>query len=84
MDFSKHQRFLKYCLNVLPSKYESQDVNRLTLSYFVLNSLEMLGMLSEVKNKKEMIDWIYSLQVVPNPENPEENSFNFGFRGLFS
>jgi hypothetical protein len=39
-------------------------VNRLTLSYFVLNALNVLGQLDgELIDKKKTIDWIYSLQV---------------------
>lgn len=79
-----HIRYLKYCLNVLPSKYESQEVNRLTLAYFVLNSLDVTGQLDHpaVQDHREaMINWIYSLQVVPDPSNPEKEAQNFGFRG---
>jgi prenyltransferase beta subunit len=120
VDFKTHIRFLKYCLNVLPSKvfrkkkkkkkkkskngkqYEAQvcccpvllvlcltsvffvqEVNRLTLAYFVLNSLNVLGQLDQgdLVDKKKTIDWIYSLQVVPDPNAPDHNEQNFGFRG---
>ncbi len=80
VDFTPHIRFLKYCLNVLPSKYEAQEVNRLTLAYFVINALNLLGQLHLVE-KKKTVDWIYSLQVVPDPAAPEYNAQNFGFRG---
>lgn len=66
---------------MLPSKYEAQEVNRLTLAYFVINSLDVLGQLQHIKDKQATINWIYSLQVVPNPAAPEENAQNFGFRG---
>lgn len=63
-DLKVHHRYLKYCLNVLPSKYESQEVNRLTLAYFVLNSLSVTGQLEEgalgdETHRRSMIDWIY-------------------------
>ncbi len=63
-------------------QYEAQEVNRLTLSYFVLNSLNVLGQLEgDLVDKKKTIDWIYSLQVVPDPSDPHHNEQNFGFRG---
>jgi geranylgeranyl transferase type-1 subunit beta len=79
-DFATTIRFLKYCANVLPSKYEAQEVNRLTLAYFVINALNLLGQLHVVE-RATTIDWIYSLQVVPDAADPERNAHNFGFRG---
>ena len=80
MDFATTIRFLKFCLNVLSSKYEAQEVNRLTLAYFVINALNVLGQL-HVVDKAKTIAWIYSLQVVPDAAAPEHNAKNFGFRG---
>ena len=84
MDAKVHTRFLRYCLNVLPSKYEAQEVNRLTLAYFVINALEALGQLETAlpaEGRQQTVDWIYSLQVVPGKDQPEQHSENFGFRG---
>jgi len=67
-------------LNVLPSAYASQDGNRVTLMYFVVSAMDILGM-SEELNKKQIIDNIYNLQVLPDQESPEKNAQNCGFRG---
>jgi geranylgeranyl transferase type-1 subunit beta len=63
--------------------FKMQEVNRLTLAYFVLNSLNLLNQLDDDKlvDKKKTIDWIYSLQVVPDANDPNHNEQNFGFRG---
>jgi geranylgeranyl transferase type-1 subunit beta len=83
VDVPKHLRFLRACYDIMPQPYESQDNNRLTLLYFVLGSLDLLGKLDDVvKDKQKAIDWIYSLQVLP-PKNRKENDkeARWGFRG---
>lgn len=46
-----------------------QDGNRVTLLYFVISSLDILGEMDKV-NKKQIIDYVYSLQVLPDKDNP--------------
>ena len=62
-------RFLNHMLNVLPAPYSSQESNRLTLIYFVVGGLEILGELEKV-NKTKIVDYVYSLQVVPDKDQP--------------
>jgi len=45
-------KFLHHMLNVLPSGYASQESNRLTLAYFVIGALELLGELGKINKKK--------------------------------
>lgn len=65
----KQLGFLKYMINVLPTPYQSQEVNRLTLLYFVIGSLEILDELKNV-NKQRIIDFVYNLQVLPDKNSP--------------
>lgn len=39
----KHVRFMEMMLEFLPPEYESQEINRLTLAYFVVCGLDILG-----------------------------------------
>ena len=40
---------------------------RVTIAYFALSGLDLLGALHEVeKDRVNIIEWIYSLQVLPN------------------
>jgi len=71
-----HEKYLLHMLNVLPWPYVSQDSTRMTLIYFVIGSLDVLGKIDRVK-KQEVIDYIYSLQIHPDHDHPE----NAGFRG---
>jgi geranylgeranyl transferase type-1 subunit beta len=52
----------------------------MTIAFFALSGLDLLGALSEIeKDKESIIDWIYSLQVVPNLAGT--NADRCGFRG---
>eukprot|EP01121_Diplochlamys_sp_Union-15-3_P020740 TRINITY_DN8172_c0_g1_i1.p1 TRINITY_DN8172_c0_g1~~TRINITY_DN8172_c0_g1_i1.p1 ORF type:complete len:308 (-),score=38.50 TRINITY_DN8172_c0_g1_i1:37-960(-) len=52
----------------------------MTLAYFALSGLDILGAVDQI-DKKNFIEWIYSHQVHPDPKNNEKNSHNCGFRG---
>ena len=42
-------------------------IYRVTIAYFALSGLDLLGELHEIeKDKTDIIEWIYSLQVLPN------------------
>jgi geranylgeranyl transferase type-1 subunit beta len=77
-----HTNFLFYHYNFLPQPYQSSDSNRVTLAYFVLGAMDVLNVIDHPKlNKKDVIEWIYSLQILPNKSDPEVNKHNLGFRG---
>ncbi|XP_076465459.1 geranylgeranyl transferase type-1 subunit beta-like [Babylonia areolata] len=79
-DRLKHIKYLKRILQVIPGQYASLDNHRMTLAYFALSGLDLLGALEEVdKDKAAIIEWIYSLQVLPNES--ETNLSQCGFRG---
>lgn len=61
-------KFFMRSLFVIPHQYQSQDPNRLTLLYFTISGLDILGALDKVENKERIIDWIYSLQVLPSAD----------------
>jgi len=73
----KHIKFLRRCLQVLPAPYASQEHNRVTLLYFVVSSLDVLGAV-DVVDAEEAISWIYSLQVLPDENGCTDRC---GFRG---
>eukprot|EP01112_Ceratiomyxa_fruticulosa_P023448 TRINITY_DN895_c0_g2_i1.p1 TRINITY_DN895_c0_g2~~TRINITY_DN895_c0_g2_i1.p1 ORF type:complete len:360 (-),score=53.02 TRINITY_DN895_c0_g2_i1:27-1106(-) len=79
----KHIKFLQQCLTLLPAPYRSQEANRMTLVYFALSGLDVLGVLEKSvneKNRHEWIEWIYSQQIQPDPNHPE-SATHCGFRG---
>jgi geranylgeranyl transferase type-1 subunit beta len=78
--FEKHKKYLLHSLSGLPQAYSSQDPNRITLAYFIISGLDILQALQTI-DKQKVIDWIYSLQVLPDKDNPEKNIRMCGFRG---
>jgi len=77
----KHVAFLKQFYNMIPHHYEGQDSNRGTLLYFIISSLDLLGAIDEI-DKKNGIEYLYSLQILPDESKGEpEKYFNCGFRG---
>ncbi|XP_019506783.1 PREDICTED: geranylgeranyl transferase type-1 subunit beta, partial [Hipposideros armiger] len=69
LDFlrDRHVRFFQRCLQVLPERYSSLETSRLTIAFFALSGLDMLDSL-DVVNKDDIIEWIYSLQVLPTED----------------
>ncbi|KAL6040276.1 Geranylgeranyl transferase type-1 subunit beta [Balamuthia mandrillaris] len=78
--YKRHVQFLKANLNVLPTPYQGQDSNRLTVLYFVVSALDLIGRLDLV-DKQQAIEWIYSLQIVPPSKPHPEDKPRWGFRG---
>lgn len=64
LEREKHVLFLEMMMERLPSDYETQEINRLTLAYFAISGLGILGALDRVKafsftNFPKFL-WLYS------------------------
>ena len=62
IDIPRHVRYFLYCLRTLPTPYTSLDTNRLTVAYFCVSGLDLLGALDKV-DAPALIRWIYSQQL---------------------
>ncbi len=63
---AKHVNFWKRCSTLLPQDYQSSDASRLSLGFFIVAALDLLGVLeTEIleSDRQGWIDWIYSCQV---------------------
>eukprot|EP00931_Biecheleriopsis_adriatica_P088609 TRINITY_DN62898_c0_g1_i1.p1 TRINITY_DN62898_c0_g1~~TRINITY_DN62898_c0_g1_i1.p1 ORF type:complete len:407 (+),score=88.19 TRINITY_DN62898_c0_g1_i1:39-1259(+) len=58
---AKHVAYFKKHMRQLPQPYASMDTNRLTLVYFCVSGLDLLGKLDEV-DRQGTIEFIYSYQ----------------------
>ncbi|KAK6732531.1 hypothetical protein RB195_016730 [Necator americanus] len=68
----KHVKFLIRHLNVFPEQYCSLDTNRVTLLFFALSALDLIGELDGLlkeERRKSIIDWIYKLQITSSDVN---------------
>lgn len=65
-DKARHIKYWKRNADLLPEPYTSGDAGRLSLGFFVVAALDLLGALEDVSSQADRtawIDWIYSLQV---------------------
>jgi len=77
----RHIDFLLRMLRSLPSPYASQDSNHLTLIYFVISGLDLLGYQFSAEERERIIRFVYSLQLLPDKDNENNNDGRCGFRG---
>lgn len=59
----KHINYFMKHIELMPTQYSGQDTNRLTILYFCVCGLDIMNSLDKVKNKNDIINWIYSLQI---------------------
>ncbi|KAJ7975821.1 Geranylgeranyl transferase type-1 subunit beta [Quillaja saponaria] len=79
-DRDRHVRFLQMMYQLLPSVYQSEEINRLTLAYFIISGLDILGALDRV-DKDAVVGWVLSLQVHPGNKADLNNGQFYGFHG---
>ena len=60
----KHISFLLRCLRLLPQPYTSADDQRMTLGYFAVSGLDLLGATGKIASdeKTDLLDWVYEQQ----------------------
>ncbi|XP_076066537.1 geranylgeranyl transferase type-1 subunit beta [Oratosquilla oratoria] len=77
----RHVKFLKRCLQVLPSSLTSFDTSRMTVLFFALSGLDLMETVEDISSaeRKQIIDWIYTLQILP--QEGQYESSHCGFRG---
>ncbi|GAB4836597.1 hypothetical protein Ancab_001510 [Ancistrocladus abbreviatus] len=76
----RHVRFLEMMYELLPSEYEAQEINTLTIAYFVLSSLDILDALDSI-NKQAVANWVLSFQDHPRNEGELNSGKFYGFHG---
>jgi geranylgeranyl transferase type-1 subunit beta len=67
---------LKKFLNAFPVQYQSLDPNRMTILYFTISGLDILGQIESISNKQAIIDWVYAQQVLPASDGDGEFHFS--------
>ncbi|XP_048494874.1 geranylgeranyl transferase type-1 subunit beta isoform X2 [Beta vulgaris subsp. vulgaris] len=79
-DRNRHVRFLDMMYDLLPSDYQSQEINHLTLAYFTLSSLDILGSLDQV-DKEAIVAWVLSFQAHRRNQDEPISGKLYGFYG---
>ncbi|KAL1542212.1 protein geranylgeranyltransferase type I [Salvia divinorum] len=68
----RHVLYLEMMYQLLPAPYQGQEINRLTLAYFVISGLDIFGALDRI-DKEAVINWVLSLQAHPKNDRTFEN-----------
>ncbi|XP_004307531.1 PREDICTED: geranylgeranyl transferase type-1 subunit beta [Fragaria vesca subsp. vesca] len=76
----KHVTYLQMMYQILPHQYQTQEINRLTLAYFVVSGLDLLRSLDCI-DKNAVADWVLSLQARPRDCDEVNNGQFYGFCG---
>ncbi|WOG94806.1 hypothetical protein DCAR_0314103 [Daucus carota subsp. sativus] len=76
----KHVYYMEMMYNLMPSHYSGQEINRLTLAYFVISGLDLLNALDRI-DREGVISWVLSLQAHPQNEADLDSGQFFGFHG---
>ncbi|KAG8390875.1 hypothetical protein BUALT_Bualt01G0129100 [Buddleja alternifolia] len=76
----RHIFYLEMMYQLLPSPYQAQEINRLTLAYFIISGLDILRALDRI-DKNAVINWVLSLQAHPQSEGTLEKGQFYGFHG---
>lgn len=66
LNVPKHVAYHKRCLGLLPNNFQGIDLNRMSLGFFLINSLDILDSLATTTTEEDRlhwIDWIYKCQV---------------------
>jgi len=63
-----HAKYFSRFLNLLPPRLSNHDSTRATIAYFAVSGIDILDSLDLLSDdaKQNIINWIYSLQVIPS------------------
>ncbi|CAI0443091.1 unnamed protein product [Linum tenue] len=76
----RHLMFLQMMYQMLPHHYQSQEINRLTLAYFAISGLDIVGSLDTV-DKDEVASWVLSFRAYPEDIAEINDGEFYGFNG---
>ncbi|KAK7340876.1 hypothetical protein VNO77_21593 [Canavalia gladiata] len=80
MEKEVHVQFVEMMYYLLPSPYESQEINHLTLAYFVISALDFLNSLHSIE-KDAVVKWVLSFQAHPATQADLNDGQFYGFHG---
>ncbi|XP_045501286.1 geranylgeranyl transferase type-1 subunit beta [Colias croceus] len=75
----QHVKYFMRFLNILPSSLSSHDTTRVTIAYFSVSGLDVLGSISSIsiELQRRIVDWLYQLQVHPDKDTGDMSACGF-------
>ena len=56
----QHVKFMSRMLFIVPERFSSFDTQRMTVAFFAISGLDLLGSLNVLTDKrKEYVEWLY-------------------------
>lgn len=85
MNTKIHARYFSRFLNLLPHRLSCHDSTRATIAFFAISGIDVLDQLDLLSEeaKKNIIEWIYSLQVIPKGDM-KCGGFQVSFHRVYS
>ncbi|OQS03558.1 geranylgeranyl transferase [Thraustotheca clavata] len=80
MNREAHVLYFLRNFRLLPTPFTGQDHHRVVLLFFCVHGLSVLGELDRI-DRKQVIEWVYSLQIHPDRRDKTINCADCGFRG---
>ncbi|KAI5643833.1 geranylgeranyl transferase type-1 subunit beta [Phthorimaea operculella] len=82
----QHLKYFTRFLNILPSSLSSHDTTRITIAFFAVSGIDILGSISTIQteNRIRIADWIYSLQVLPDEKTGDMTKCGFQGSSTFN
>jgi len=77
----RHEKFFLRTLNVLPQMAASYESHRMSMVFFSVSGLDILGALDthfKAEDKQRIVDWVYRLQM---PASQDPLKYRHGWRG---
>lgn len=74
--FKRHAKYFEMMSGCLPSMLEEYDSIRMSILFFSLSGMDLLGALDKCQDKQQIVDWIYSTML------SDKKSLKTGFRGF--
>ena len=74
--FQRHSKYFEMMSGCLPSMLEEFDSLRISILFFSLSGMDLLGTLNRYKGKEQTVDWLYSSLLV------DTSAVKSGFRGF--
>jgi len=58
LNIPKHVAYTKRCLGLMPNHFQGIDLNRMSIGFFLINSLDILNSLNTTTTEQDRLDWI--------------------------
>ena len=78
LDVSRAIKYFMYNLQLPPQAYVGAETNRMTLCYFCVSALDLLGSLDKIRDKQTLLSGFITCKLSPGNQKATVTSQIFG------